>query len=271
MDEPEEIDEPEVIKETGEADSTVVVKNWRDYGRNALVNLKKNWRCYAKKGLAVLKWTAVFFFASTLFVEVLFTFINPPVTPLMISRVVEQKINGKRAKLHKKWMPIEKISPNMYQAVVASEDNRFLEHWGIDVQAIEKAVQYNKRHRRKHGASTITQQVAKNVFLWPARTWLRKGFELYFTVTIDLIWSKRRIMEVYLNVIETGDGIYGTEAAAKDYFHKSAKNLTRGEAALIAACLPNPRKRNPAAPTPYLLRRQGRILNLMNKIGNVKF
>ena len=99
----------------------------------------------------------------------------------------------------------------------------------------------------------------------------RKGFELYFTVTIDLIWSKRRIMEVYLNVIETGDGIYGTEAAARDYFHKSAKNLSRSEAALIAACLPNPRKRNPAAPTPYLLRRQARILNLMNKIGDVKF
>ena len=265
------MDEPEVIKEAVEADSLVVVKNWRYYGRKALIELKENWRYYAKKALIVLKWTAVFFFASTFIIEVLFTFINPPITPLMINRVIEQKMAGKKAKLHKKWIPIEKISPNMYRAVVASEDNRFLEHWGIDVQAIEKAVQYNKRHRRKHGASTITQQVAKNVFLWPARTWLRKGFELYFTVTIDLIWSKRRIMEVYLNVIETGDGIYGTEAAARDYFHKSAKNLTRGEAALIAACLPNPRKRNPAAPTPYLLRRQGRILNLMNKIGDVKF
>jgi monofunctional glycosyltransferase len=265
------MDEPEVVKEAVEADSTIVEKYRRYYVRKALEVLKKNWRQYAKKALTILKWTAVFFFGSTLFVEVLFTFLNPPVTPLMISRVAEQKMAGRRARLHKKWMPIEKISPNMYQAVVASEDNRFLEHWGIDVQAIEKAVQYNKRHRRKHGASTITQQVAKNVFLWPARTWLRKGFELYFTVTIDLIWSKRRIMEVYLNVIETGDGIYGTEAAARDYFHKSAKNLTRGEAALIAACLPNPRKRNPAAPTPYLLRRQGRILNLMNKIGDVKF
>ena len=265
------MNEPEVINQAGKADSTVLVKNWRYYGRNALDVLKKNWRNYAKKALTILKWTAVFFFASTLFIEILFTFINPPITPLMINRVIEQKMAGKRAKLHKKWMPIEKISPNMYRAVVASEDNRFLEHWGIDVQAIEKAVQYNKRHKRKHGASTITQQVAKNVFLWPARTWLRKGFELYFTVTIDLIWSKRRIMEVYLNVIETGDGIYGTEAAARDYFHKSAKNLTRGEAALIAACLPNPRKRNPAAPTPYLLRRQARILNLMNKIGDVKF
>jgi monofunctional biosynthetic peptidoglycan transglycosylase len=260
------MDEPEVTNQAVEADIPIVEKNWRYYGRKALIELKKNWRYYAKKVLTIFKWTALFFFASTLFIEILFTFINPPITPLMINRVIEQKMAGKRAKLHKKWMPIEKISPNMYQAVVASEDNRFLEHWGIDVQAIEKAVQYNKRHKRKHGASTITQQVAKNVFLWPARTWLRKGFELYFTVTIDLIWSKRRIMEVYLNVIETGDGIYGTEAAARDNFHKSAKNLTRGEAALIAACLPNPRKRNPSAPTPYLLRRQARILNLMNKM-----
>ena len=232
---------------------------------------KKNWRFYLKKVLIILKLVLLFFLGSTLFVEVLFTFINPPVTPLMIKRVIEQKMAGKRAHLHKKWMPIEKISPNMFRAVVASEDNRFLEHWGIDVEAIEKAIQYNKRHKRKHGASTITQQVAKNVFLWPARTWLRKGFELYFTVTIDLIWSKQRIMEVYLNVIETGDGIYGTEAAAKDYYHKSAKHSPRGEAALIAACLPNPRKRNPAAPTPYLLRRQSRILDLMYKIGDVKF
>jgi monofunctional glycosyltransferase len=231
----------------------------------------KNWRYYAGKVLVVLKWTAVFFFGSTLLFEVLFTFINPPVTPLMIHRVFEQKLNGKKAHLQKKWVRLKKISPNMVNAVVASEDNRFLEHWGIDVQAIEKAVQYNKQHRRKHGASTITQQVAKNVFLWPARTWLRKGFELYFTVTIDLIWSKRRIMEVYLNVIETGDGIYGVEAAANTYFHKPAQNLTRGEASLIAACLPNPRQRNPAAPSAYLLRRQARILDLMNKIGDVKF
>jgi len=250
------MDEPEIINQAAEADSNTV---------------EKNWRYYAGKVLIVLKWAVIGFFASTLFMVIIFTFINPPITPLMIHRVVEQKLDGKKAKLHKKWMPLEKISPNMARAVVASEDNRFLEHWGIDVQAIEKAVQYNKRHKRKHGASTITQQVAKNVFLWPSRTWLRKGFELYFTVTIDLIWSKRRIMEVYLNVIEMGNGIYGTEAAARTYFHKPAKNLTRGESALIAACLPNPKKRNPAAPASYLLRRRARILNLMNKIGEVKF
>jgi len=231
---------------------------------------KKNWRFYLKKVLIILRLVLLLFLGSTLLVEVLYTFINPPVTPLMIKRMLEQKQDGKKARLQKKWMPVEKISPHMIKAVVASEDNRFLEHWGIDMDAIQKAIEHNKRYRRKHGASTITQQVAKNVFLWPARTWLRKGFELYFTLTIDLIWSKKRIMEVYLNVIETGDGIYGVEAAAKKYYRKPAKRLTASEAALIAACLPNPRKRNPAAPTPYLLRRQARILDLMYKIGDVK-
>ncbi len=230
-----------------------------------------NWRYFIRKALIVLKWVIFFFIGSTLLVEILYTFINPPVTPLMVKRVIEQKMDGKEARLQKTWRPVEKISPYMVRAVVASEDNRFLEHAGIDVDAIHKAVEYNRRHKRKHGASTITQQVAKNVFLWPARTWLRKGFELYFTLTVDIIWSKKRIMEVYLNVIETGNGIYGAEAAARYYFHKPAKQLTAGEAALIAACLPNPRKRNPAAPTAYVLRRQSRILDLMNKIGEVKF
>lgn len=159
----------------------------------------------------------------------------------------------------------------MTRAVVASEDNRFLDHWGIDVEAVQKAVDYNKRHRRKRGASTISQQVAKNVFLWPARTYIRKGFEVYFTVLIEAVWSKKRIMVVYLNVMETGNGVYGVEAAAQKYFHKSAKKLTKGEAALIAAALPNPRGRNPARPSTYLLKRQARILSLMNKIGPVEF
>lgn len=159
----------------------------------------------------------------------------------------------------------------MIQAVVASEDNRFRDHHGFDMQAIKKAADYNKKHRRKRGASTISQQVAKNVFLWPARTWIRKGFEVYFTFLIETIWSKKRIMVVYLNVIETGNGIYGVEAASRKYFNKPALKLTRGESALIAACLPNPRKRNPARPTPYLLRRQAKIMDLMRKIGPLEF
>ncbi len=236
-----------------------------------VVQLKSKWKKFLKKFWLISKWAIIIFFGSTIFVVVVYSFINPPVTPLMISRAFLKKSDGSRVGIHKDWVSYKNISPHMIKAVVASEDNRFLDHWGIDVEAVQKAVEYNKRHRRKHGASTITQQVAKNVFLWPARSWIRKGFELYFTVVIEVVWSKKRIMVVYLNVMETGNGVYGVEAAARKYFHKSAAKLSRSEAALIAASLPNPRVRNPAKPTAYLLRRQARILNLMNKIGEVKF
>ncbi len=224
-----------------------------------------------KKVAGYAKWMVIGFFGSTLLVVILFSFINPPVTPLMVKRALIRKSNGEFTGIHKSWVSYRNISPHMIQAVVAAEDNRFNEHWGIDVEAVQKAVDYNKKHRRKRGASTISQQVAKNVFLWPARSYIRKGFELYFTVLIETVWSKKRIMVVYLNVMETGDGLYGAEAAAQKYFHKKASQLTRGEAALIAACLPNPRQRNPARPTSYLLRRQARILNIMRKIGPVQF
>lgn len=226
---------------------------------------------YLKKALFVLKWAALGFFASTFLAVVLFSFINPPLTPLMLKRAFLKKSDGTRVGIHKDWVSYKNISPYMIRAVVASEDNRFMDHWGIDVEAVQKAVDYNKRHRRKRGASTITQQVSKNVFLWPARTYIRKGFEVYFTVLIEAVWSKKRIMVVYLNVLETGNGLYGVEAAAQKYFHKPAKKLTKGEAALIAAALPNPRGRNPARPSAYLLNRQARIMNLMNKIGPVEF
>jgi len=222
-----------------------------------------------KKIRKILTWIVGLFFGSTLFVVLLFSFVNPPVTPLMLKRAIEQKKAGKKIRIEKDWVRFKDISPQMVQAVIASEDNRFLAHFGIDLQAIEKAVAHNKQHRRKRGASTISQQVAKNVFLWPARTYIRKGFELYFTFLIEICWSKRRIMAVYLNVIETGDGVYGVEAAARKYFKKPAFRLTRGEAALIAAALPNPRKRNPGNPSSYMIRRQGQILSLMNKIGKI--
>jgi monofunctional biosynthetic peptidoglycan transglycosylase len=218
----------------------------------------------------IFKWTALGFLVSTLLAVVLFSFINPPVTPLMVKRALIRQPNGSFTGIRKSWVSLREISPHMVRAVVASEDNRFVKHWGIDMQAVQKAVEHNKRHRRKHGASTISQQVAKNVFLWPARTYLRKGFELYFTLLIETCWSKRRIMVVYLNVIETGNGMYGIEAAARRYFNKPAARLTKSEAALIAAAIPNPRKRNPARPTSYLIRRQVKILNLMNKIGKVE-
>lgn len=213
----------------------------------------------------------LFFFLSTLLVVILYSFLRVPITPLMLIRWGEGLFSENGVGIHKTWKPIEQISPNMVQAVVASEDNRFLEHFGFDLKAIEKARKHNERSRRKHGASTITQQTAKNVFLWPSRTWVRKGLEAYFTLLVEVFWSKERIMEVYLNVIEMGPGIYGAEAASRKYFGHSAKKLTRGEAALIAAALPDPRRRNPARPSSYLKKRQGQILRNMNNIEKVKF
>jgi monofunctional biosynthetic peptidoglycan transglycosylase len=227
-------------------------------------------RKYLLKAFVVFKYTVLAFFGSTILAVVIFSFVNPPLTPLMVKRAFVKKSDGKRAGIHKDWVSFKKISPYMIQAVVASEDNRFMDHFGIDLQAVQKAVDYNKRHRKKRGASTISQQVAKNVFLWPARTWIRKGFELYFTVLIETVWSKKRIMVVYLNIMETGNGVYGVEAAARKYFKKPASRLTRSEAALIAASLPNPRSRNPARPSSYLQRRQVKIMDLMRKIGPVE-
>jgi monofunctional biosynthetic peptidoglycan transglycosylase len=191
----------------------------------------------------------------------------------MVIRVVEQAWDGQTVTLKKKWASLADMSPAMPLAVVASEDNRFTEHSGFDMEAIEKAMEYNKRsHGRKvRGASTISQQTAKNVFLWPGRSWIRKGFEVYFTLLIEFIWGKERIMEVYLNVAEMGKGIYGAGAAADKYFGKSALRLSRGEAALLAAILPNPLKWNPSAPTAYLRSRQQWILWNMGNIGRVEY
>ena len=156
---------------------------------------------------------------------------------------------------------------------MASEDNRFIEHSGFDLEAIKKARDYNdhKKGKKIRGASTISQQTAKNVFLWPDRSWIRKGLEVYFTFLIETVWGKKRIMEVYLNVIEMGDGIYGAESASQKYFHKPAAYLTRDQAALIAAILPNPRKWDPSRPSAYLLNRQQWILWNMANIGKVEY
>ncbi len=187
----------------------------------------------------------------------IYRFINPPVTPLMILRVWEQLAQGRRPLVHKLWKPYEDISPNLLRAVIAAEDTRFVYHNGFDWDAIEKAQERNERMRggRLYGASTISMQTAKNVFLWPSRSYLRKTLEAYFTVLLELLWTKRRILEVYVNVIEWGDGIYGAEAAARHYFGRSAKHLSSYEAALLAAILPNPRRFSAREPTPYIEQR----------------
>jgi len=223
--------------------------------------------------LRFITYFLIFFFGSSLFFVLLYRFVNPPVTPLMLIRVAQQTFGGEPLKLKKEWQSIDRISPNLQLAVVASEDNRFLEHHGFDFKEINKALDDIEKGKRKklRGASTISQQTAKNVFLWPDRSWVRKGLEGYFTFLIELVWSKKRIMEVYLNVIETGNGIYGAEAASRKYFARPASDLTREQAALIAAVLPNPRKWTPSHPSSYILGRQKWILWNMGNIGKVGY
>ena len=205
------------------------------------------------------------FFASTILSVVVLRWVPVWFTPLMFIRLGEQHAKGKELTLHHHWVPLEEISPSLPLAVMGSEDARFLEHHGFDYKAIEHAAIRNLKHpeKRKLGASTISQQTAKNVFLWPGRSWVRKGFEVYFTALIELCWSKQRIMEVYLNSIEMGDGIYGADAVAEWHFNKRASELTKEECALIAATLPNPLRYNSARPSAYVLKRQKRILHEM--------
>lgn len=190
-------------------------------------------------GRFIVRFVIGFFVLSILSV-IVFRWVPVPVTPLMLIRCVQQAAKGKPVKLKKAWMPLDKISPNLQLAVVCSEDQNFINHMGFDVKAIQEDIEYNKTHKDKRGASTISQQTAKNVFLWPGRSFIRKGFEVYFTLLIEVLWSKQRIMEVYLNVIEMGDGIYGAEAASMSYFKCHAKNLAPAQAAAIAAILPGP-------------------------------
>lgn len=189
-----------------------------------------------------------------------YRFVPVPLTPLMVIRSVQSLWGPELLGIHKDWVSLKDISPSMQKAVLKSEDARFFEHNGFDYDAIEKALKYNKTHKRVKGASTISQQTAKNVFLWPSRDWVRKGFEAYFTVLIEFFWPKERIMEVYLNVIEMGPGVYGVEAAAQKYFRKSAKNISASQASLIAAVLPNPRRFRIDRPSAYVVKRQHKIL-----------
>ncbi len=210
-------------------------------------------------------WIVVAFFASTILSVVVLRWVPVWFTPLMFIRLGEQVSAGQSMTLHHHWVPLEEIAPSLPTAVMASEDARFLDHHGFDYKAIEHAAMRNIKHPKKNklGASTISQQTAKNVFLWPGRSWLRKGLEVYFTTLIEIMWSKERIMEVYLNSIEMGEGIYGADAVAEYHFHTTADKLTRAQCAMIAVSLPNPRRMNSARPSSYMLRRQQRILHEM--------
>ncbi len=211
----------------------------------------------------------MYFFVYTIQIVIVHRFVNPVVTPLMIWRVAQGVFGADHSLvIHKTWKPIEKISPNMVYAVMASEDQRFLQHNGFEWDAIKKAMAYNKKHKGKKmkGASTISQQTAKNVFLFPSRTWIRKGAEMYFTFLIEVIWSKERIMEVYLNIIELGDGIYGVEAASEIYFKTTALKLSKKRAASLAAILPLPLEWSPTKPGRYTANRIIKIEAQMNSV-----
>ncbi|CAN5140648.1 monofunctional biosynthetic peptidoglycan transglycosylase [soil metagenome] len=221
--------------------------------------------------LRVIKLLFILFIGTSLFGVLLFRFVNPPVTLLMIQRGFERKAAGKEWKIDKHWVSFDQIADPMKRAAVAAEDQSFLENHGFDFRAIEKAIKKNSKSKKLIGGSTITQQTAKNVFLWPGRTIIRKGFEAYFTMLMEVFWSKKRIMEVYLNVIEMGDGIYGVEAASQAYFHKPASELTNHEAAAIAVIFPSPLKWSATKPTRYLRHRQYLIMRNMRRLGPLEF
>jgi monofunctional biosynthetic peptidoglycan transglycosylase len=208
------------------------------------------------------------FLFLTIGIVLLYKWVPVPYTLFMFQRCVAQKQAGDEMKLKKEWVPIDEISNYVQLAVVCSEDQNYLKHNGFDYGAIKKAINYNEKmedkgKKKRRGASTISQQTAKNVFLWHGRSWIRKGFEVYFTFLIENIWSKERIMEVYLNVIEFGDGVYGVEAASQTYFKKSAKKISPAQAALLAVVLPNPRKFSAAKPSAYTLGRRAWCLQQM--------
>ena len=210
-------------------------------------------------------------FAISIALVILFKWVPVPITPLMVIRSLDNSSKNKSNGWKHDWVSIDEISKNMQLAVICSEDQNFLNHHGFDFEAIKKAMENNQKNRKIKGASTISQQTAKNVFLWPQRSWARKGFEAYFTFLIELVWSKERIMEVYLNSIEMGNGIYGVEAAAQHWFKKPAVKLSRYEAAAIAAILPNPRvyRANPASN--YIQSRKEWIIRQMGYFGTLDY
>ena len=224
-----------------------------------------------KKITRILFKILIWFVGISLFLVVVFKFVPVPFTPLMVSRAVENKLAGKEMYCNHDWVPIENISKNLQKAVIASEDGTFLKHHGFDFTAMQKALKNNKKGRKIKGGSTISQQTAKNIFLWQGRSYIRKGFEAYFTVLIELVWGKERIMEVYLNSIEMGDGVYGAQAAAEYWYQKNASNLTTREAAGIAAILPNPRKYKASNSTVYINKRKDKIVRVMRYVGKLDY
>ena len=219
----------------------------------------------------VVRWCArmvLAFVAVSVALVTLYHYVNPPLTPLMVIRMIAGELEGRPVGLDRRWVSLADVSPALLRAVVAAEDARFFSHWGVDVREVEAARAYNLRQRgdRLRGASTITMQCARSVFLWPARTYLRKAMEVWLALLMEPLWGKRRILEVYVNVVEWGPGIYGAEAAARRYFGVSAAELDTRRAALLAATLPAPRRLDPTRPSPYLQRRAAIIVERAQRL-----
>jgi len=224
-----------------------------------------------KRLLRIAAFCALGFFGSTVALTLLLRFFPPLTSGLMMERRIESWFSDEPYQRHYQWVALEKINPAVGVAVVAAEDQLFAEHAGFDWKAIEKAAIYNQTHKKTRGASTISQQTAKNLFLWSGRNWFRKGMEVYFTVLIEMLWPKERILEVYVNIVELGDGVYGAEAAAQYFFKKSAAQLSSSEAALLAAVLPNPRVYQANKPSSYIRGRQRWILRNMQRLGGKSY
>jgi monofunctional biosynthetic peptidoglycan transglycosylase len=217
--------------------------------------------------LSLLLKVSLGFLALSVFTVIVLRFMAPPFSALMVERRIASWFGEGKYSPAYQWVSLDKIAPVMSAAVIASEDQNFPDHYGFDPAAIQRALDHNERSSRTKGGSTLTQQTAKNMFLWSSRSWLRKGVEVYFTVLLETLWGKRRILETYLNIVEFGDGIYGVEAAAQHYFRKPASRLNSEEAALLAAVLPNPRRYKVRAPGPYVRERQQWILQQMYYLG----
>lgn len=225
-------------------------------------------RSWLARATRLAGWALLACFAGSVFAVALLRWLDPPLSAFMVESRLEAWLEHDRSYVFRHaWVDLGHIAPSLALAVVASEDQKFPEHWGFDVEAIEKAYEMNQHAHRIHGASTISQQVAKNLYLWPGRSYWRKGVEAYFTVLIETLWPKRRILEVYLNLAEFGHGTFGAEAAAEHYFHKPAARLTRADAALLAAVLPNPTHYSVTQPSRYVAERRDWILGQMQALG----
>jgi monofunctional biosynthetic peptidoglycan transglycosylase len=228
-------------------------------------------RSFVGRLLRAVAWLVALCIVGSVLAVLSLRWINPPFTAFMAeAQIAAWTSRDSNYVFRNSWVDLDRISPNLPLAVVASEDQKFPEHWGFDVAAIEKAYALNQHSHKVRGASTISQQVAKNLFLWSGRSYFRKGLEAYFTLLIESLWPKRRILEVYLNIAEFGYGTYGAEAAAQRFFHKPAARLTRGDSAVLAAVLPNPERLLAAAPSRYVQQRREWILGQMQALGGTE-